>query len=120
MHDMSAGIINANSHHVHVHGSGDLGREQRPGIDVRNPIQMFFVIFDGINAVERERRKQRSAHHRLAQGRDAGRVLVAQQVPAQAGLGAWAYLNSTILARCMVSSDTPKRPVATWVITLSA
>ena len=53
---------------------------------MRDPIQVLFVIFDRIHAVEGKRREKRRAHHRLAQGRDAGRVLVAQQVTAQAGL----------------------------------
>ena len=39
--------------------------------------------------------------------------------PPRPGFAPWAYLNSTIRARLMVSSRTPNSPVAIWVITWS-
>ena len=81
------GVIDAHGHHVHVAGRRDLGREQRPRVDVRDPVQVLLVVFDRIDAVEGEGREQRRAHDRLAHGGHGGRVLVAQQVAAQARLG---------------------------------
>ena len=46
------------------------------------------MVFDRIDAVERERREQRRADNGLAHGRDRGRVLVAQKMAAQPRLGA--------------------------------
>ena len=40
--------------------------------------------------------------------------------PPRPGLAPWAYLNSTMGTRWMVSSRTPNRPVATWVMTWSS
>ena len=86
VYDVCARVVHADGHHVDVAWSGDLGREQRPRIDVRHPVEMFLMVFDRIDAVEREGRKERHADDRFAEGRHAGRVLVAQQVAAQAGL----------------------------------
>ena len=52
-----------------------------------DPVEVLLVVFDRIDAVEGEGREQRRAHDRFAHGRHGGRVLVAQQVAAQAGLG---------------------------------
>ncbi len=82
----AAGVVHAHGHHVDVARRGDLGREQGPRIDVRHPVEMFLVVFHRIDAVEGEGREERDPHDRFAQGRHAGRVLVAQQVAAQAGL----------------------------------
>ena len=84
---VGAGVIGADGHHVDVDRRGDLGREQRPGIDVLDPIEVFFVIFDGIDTVEREGREQGGADHGLSHGGHRRRVLTAQQVPTQARLG---------------------------------
>ena len=49
----------------------------------------------------------------------SGVTLSPRRCPPRPGLAPWAYLNSTIGAYRIVSSRTPKRPVATWVIILS-
>jgi len=47
----------------------------------------------------------------------AGVFLSPSRCPPRPGFAPWAYLNSTIGAMRIVSSRTPKSPVATCVIT---
>ena len=91
--DMRAGGVAAHRHHIHVRRRRYLRRDQGPPVDVLYPVDVLHVVFDGIDAVERERREQRYAQHRLAHLGHGRGVLVAQQMAAQAGLGALGILE---------------------------
>ena len=56
-------------------------------IDVCDPIEVFLMVFDRVNAVEGEWGEERNANGRLAHGCHARRVLITQQVAAEARLG---------------------------------
>ncbi len=64
--DVRAGVVAAHGHHVHVRGRGDLRRNQGARVDVLDPVEVLLVVFDRIDAMERERREQRDAEDRLA------------------------------------------------------
>ena len=53
-----------------------------------DPVQMLFVVFDAVNAVEGERAEQRVSGDGAPHAGDSRGVLVAQQMPAEAGFGA--------------------------------
>ena len=91
--DMGAGVVAAHGHHVHVGGRRDLHAHQAVAIHFLDPIDVLLVVFHAVDAVEGERAEQGVARHRLAHARDGGGVLVAQQVSAQAGLGALGVLE---------------------------
>ncbi len=91
--DMGAGVVAAHGHHVHIGGRRYLHAHQAVGIHFLDPIEVLLVVFHAVDAVEGERAEQRVARHGLAHARHGGRVLVAQQVPAQAGFGALGVLE---------------------------
>ena len=93
VNDMRAGGITADRDHIHVRRRRYLRRNQGAPVDVLDPVDVLHVVFDGIDAVERERREQRYAQHRLAHPGHGRGVLVAQQVAAQTGLGALGILE---------------------------
>ena len=107
----AARVVHAHGHHVDVARRGDLGREQGPRIDVRHPVEMFLVVFHRVDAVEGEGREERHPHDRFPQGRHAGRVSVAQQVAAQAGLGPLGILeldDPRPLHRLLADAEQPR------------
>ena len=58
-----------------------------------DPFNVLGVVFDGIDAVEWERGEQGDAEHRLAHAGDGDGVFVAEQMTAEAGLGALGILE---------------------------
>jgi len=68
----------------------------------------------------KEKERKREPHDRLSHPSHTRSDLVTQEMPSRPGLAPWAYLNSTILTLFIVSSRTPKSPVATWVMTWSS
>ena len=114
-----AGVVDPDRHHVHVDRRRDLGREQRPRVDVRDPVEVLLVVLHRIDAVERERREQRDAHDGLAHGRDARRVLVAQQVAAQPRLGPLGVLefhDRRPLDRLLADAEQPRGHLGDHVV----
>ena len=63
------------------------------GLIVLDPVEVLLVVLHRVDAVERERREEGVPRHRLAHPRHVGRVLVAEQVAAEAGLGALRVLE---------------------------
>ena len=91
--DVGSGVVAAHGHHVHVGGRRYLHAHQALAVHFLDPIDVLLVVFHAVDAVEGERAEQGVARHGLAHARHGGRVLVAQQVPAQAGLGALGVLE---------------------------
>ena len=48
-------VVAAHGHHVGIGGSGDLHGDQRPGIDLFDPVHVLLVVLDRVDTVERER-----------------------------------------------------------------
>ena len=88
MDDVGACVVAADRDHVDIVRGGHLYRDQGAFIHFLDPIEVLLVILDGVHAVKRERREQGIAGNRFPHARDRRRVLVAEQVAAQTGLGA--------------------------------
>ena len=62
--------------------------ETRPrGVDLFDPVDVFFMVFHRINAVEGKGREQRGTGYGLAHGGHGRGDLIAQQMTAQTGFG---------------------------------
>ena len=118
--DVRPGVVAAHRHHVHVGGRGDLHAHQAVRVHLLDPVQVLLVVLHAVDAVEGEglnRALPATASRMRATG---GVFLSPSRWPPRPGLAPCAYLNSTMRTRWMVSSRTPNRPVATWVITWSS
>ena len=76
MNDMGSGIITPHCHHIHIRGRGDFDRDQGLGIHRLYPVHMLLVVFHRIDAVERERRKERASHHCFPHTGNPGRDFI--------------------------------------------
>ena len=88
VNDVRARAVTPHGHHIHVGGRRYLHAHQALAVGFLDPIHVLLVVFHAVHAVKGERAEKRVARHRLAHARHGGGVLVAQKVPAQAGLGA--------------------------------
>ena len=68
--DVRPGVVRADRDHVHVGRGRDLHRDERPGVDRLDPVDVLLVVLDGVDGVERERGEQAAP---TARSRASGR-----------------------------------------------
>src|SRR5713226_2541880 len=78
--DMCASVIASHGYHVNVGGRRYLHCNERVGMNGFNPVDVFLVVLDRIDTVERERREQADPRHAFTHFGNGYCGLIPQQV----------------------------------------
>lgn len=106
--DVGASVVTADSDHIDIVGGGDFDGDEGFGVDGENPIDMFAVVFNGVDGVEGEGGEEADPRDAFAQLGDGGGAFVTEKVAAEAGfspLGVFKFDDGGMLDRFFTDTE---------------